>query len=76
MNVTSSGYLPLTSNLSWRAVSIEDFNGDGNADVMVRHSGGAWNQYTLDGALGIQNSAFVPMAGNTAWSMVSGNTAP
>jgi hypothetical protein len=76
MNVTSSGYLPLTSSLSWSPVSVEDFDGDGDADVLVRHVGGDWNLYALDGALGVASSRFVAMTGNLDWIPVSGNVGP
>ena len=43
------GFANLTKMRAWQPVAVGDFNGDGNADVMVRHAEGAWHYYPMAG---------------------------
>ena len=40
----------LTRFPEWQIAGLGDFNGDGPDDVLMRHAGGAWHYYALDGA--------------------------
>ena len=45
-----SGPADLTDNLDWRVAAVADFDGDGNADVLLRHSVTArWFLYPMEG---------------------------
>ena len=43
------GLANITSNLAWQYQGSGDFNGDGNADVLLRHTNGSWFFYPMDG---------------------------
>ena len=45
-----SGPADLTDNLDWRVAAVADFDGDGNDDVLLRHSvTGRWFLYPMEG---------------------------
>ena len=60
----------LTDSLAWQAVGIGDFNGDGQDDVLLRHSGGGWRvQAMADGKVLTVGSGPVDLPGDWAWRM-------
>lgn len=44
-----SGWARLPSHLEWRLAGMGDFDGDGRADVLLRHVRGAWRLYAMNG---------------------------
>ncbi len=49
-SVLKKAQLRLTSNQDWDLVKAADFNGDGQADVLLRHkTSGKWLLYSLNG---------------------------
>ncbi|MBB6545144.1 FG-GAP-like repeat-containing protein [Thalassotalea piscium] len=80
--VSGSGNVGMTSDISWYVVPNEfdeeeeqatpdDFNSDGNADVLLRNTGsGAWYLYHLNGARGFASgSGGVGLPGSTDWEL-------
>jgi len=64
-----SGGLPLTNNSAWAFKAANDFNGDGNMDVLIRNSNGAWYLYHLNGGRGFASgSGGVGMTTHTRWT--------
>ena len=43
------GWTNLPRNVDWRMAGTGDFNGDGRADVLLRHIDGAWQVYSMNG---------------------------
>ena len=43
------GNARITSNPEWRFRAVGDFNGDGKDDVLLRHVGGVWVYYAMNG---------------------------
>ena len=39
----------LTRDLNWQVAGIGDLNGDGNDDVLLRHTDGRWHYYPMNG---------------------------
>ena len=46
---SQSGRAGLPVDLDWRLAGMGDFDGDGRADVLLRHVRGAWRLYAMDG---------------------------
>ena len=44
-----AGWANLPREVDWRVAGVGDFNGDGQADVLLRHIDGAWRHYAMDG---------------------------
>ncbi|WP_286289882.1 FG-GAP-like repeat-containing protein [Thalassotalea piscium] len=63
-----SGGLGLTTGAAWQFKAANDFNGDGNTDVLIRNSNGAWYLYHLNGNRGFAaGSGGVGMTTNGSW---------
>lgn len=65
------GAPPLTRFPEWQIAGPGDFNGDGHADVLVRHAGGVWHYYALDGAEIVgAASGRAQITARTEWQLV------
>ena len=50
LDLAGLGKPDITRNTAWRTAAIDDFNGDGNADVLIRNrDDGRWSMTMLDG---------------------------
>lgn len=67
---TGSGGIAMTANQDYQFKTANDFNGDGNMDVLVRNTvTGTWFLYHLNGNRGFAaNSGGVGMTSNASWS--------
>lgn len=60
----------LETNLDWVAVEVEDFTGDGLADILLRNNvTGAWRMHPMDGKIVVQDENFggVPITRDLSW---------
>ncbi|MCP3663368.1 MAG: hypothetical protein GY696_12885 [Gammaproteobacteria bacterium] len=70
--LAGGGSMLLTSNGDWRLASIGDFNGDGKADVLIRHdTNNAWWYYPMDGNTVLAGGGYVPLTRNGDWEPVN-----
>lgn len=44
-----AGWANLPREVDWRVAGVGDFDGDGQADVLLRHIDGPWRHYAMDG---------------------------
>ena len=66
--ILSEGALAMSTDLGFQIVSIADFNGDGKADALLRHTDGGWMLYALDGDGPAVIASGVPkLMGDTGW---------
>jgi hypothetical protein len=57
----SSGAIVEHDQRMWRPVQIGDFNGDGKADIVVRHKNGDLAMWLMDGATVLSNQPITNM---------------
>jgi hypothetical protein len=73
VNDADTGSIAISTEAAWQTAGVADFNGDGQADVLVRDTGtGQWYLYALNGRtiLDAGASGGVPMAADLAWQPV------
>ena len=61
------GSAQLTSNLDWRLAGIGDLNGDGNDDVLLRHTDGRWYYYPMDGRRHLAGRGSAQLTSDLNW---------
>ena len=67
-----SGWANLPRALDWRVAGIGDFDGDGRDGVLLRHLGGAWRLYPMEGRRAIAERVANPdFTGEAAWRFVA-----
>ena len=63
-----SGWAGLPRDRDWRLAGMGDFDGDGRADVLLRHVRGAWRLYAMDGPQPAQEGPGSPgFTRHTVW---------
>ena len=66
-----SGAADLTTDPDWQFVSNGDYDGDGNADVLLRHADGRWHFHAMNGRERIPAaSGALRMTRNANWRFV------
>ena len=68
--IVTSGPPAMTENPLVTLVSAADFNGDGNADALLRRTDGRWTLYSFSG-LAILNQGTVDMTKNIAYQLIA-----
>jgi len=67
--VIDSAEISIGADMSWQAVGREDYDGDGRADLLMRHSvTGEWHVYLLDGNT-IKSDGLLNMSRSLAWEV-------
>jgi hypothetical protein len=65
-----AGGVAMVNDTAWQTQQVEDFTGDGKADVLLRNtSTGAWFLYALDGVIlpGGGNQGSAPLTSGASW---------
>jgi hypothetical protein len=62
--------LPRVSDLNWHVAGIRDFNGDGQADILWRHSVNGSNVIWLMNAGTIVGSAPLSTVADPNWTVI------
>jgi hypothetical protein len=73
VNDADTGSIAISTEAAWQTAGVADFNGDGQADVLVRDTGtGQWYLYALNGRTiqGGGATGGVPMAADLNWQAV------
>jgi len=71
LTVLQKGYMPFNNSLYWEVAGIGDFNGDGNSDVLIRNTSGAWFSYLMnDDGLTVLQKGSVPFNNSLYWQQV------
>ena len=66
--ILNAGALAMSDDGGFEIVSLADFNGDGKADVLLRHADGSWMLYAIDGdGPSVIASGAPKMVENTDW---------
>ena len=63
----SGGGVGLTTDLAWHVSGVSDFDGDGRADVLLRHENGRWRYYPMDGRTALSGAGMASLTTNLAW---------
>ncbi len=67
-----SGWANLPRSLDWRMAGVGDLDGDGRDDVLLRHVGGNWRLYPMEGRRVVrERESDLGFAVDTAWRFVS-----
>lgn len=69
---TSGALSGVTNDTNWVVQAFADLNGDGNSDILLRNSAGAWFGYLIEGGE-IVESGEVPITSNPAWEFRAAN---
>ena len=68
----ASGFVALPTDLEYRLAGIDDFNGDGMDDVMLRHAQtNRWYYYPMSGREILSGQGEVAMTRNADWRFVA-----
>ncbi len=62
---------PLTRNLDWQVAAIADFNGNGRADVLLRHREGRWYFYPMNGRRYTAGRGVATLTRNRTWQLAA-----
>ena len=66
-SIGATGKLRLERDLNWQLAGIEDFDGDGKDDILLRHTNGTWMGYLMDAST-IRESGQVALTSEVAWT--------
>ena len=68
------GEVLLPEDPAWAVAGVADFNGDGKADVLLRHEDGRWRYYAMDGRSIVEETVPALPADPLAWLAGVGDT--
>ena len=71
VDTNAQGSAALTRNLAWQVAAIADFNGNGRADVLLRHSEGRWYFYPMNGRNYTAGRGGANLTRNLAWHLAA-----
>ena len=71
VDADAQGSVPLTRNLAWQVAAIADFNGNGRADVLLRHPNGRWYFYPMNGRRYTSGRGGANLTRNLAWQLAA-----
>ncbi len=71
IDADAGGGVPLTRNLAWQVAAIADFNGNGRADVLIRHHDGRWFLYPMNGRRVTSGRGTADLTRNLAWQLAA-----
>jgi len=66
------GMAPLMKYPGWRVAGVADFNGDGMADLLIRHAlGRVWYYYPMSGRQILEGQGVVALSSDPAWAVAA-----
>ena len=68
------GEVRLPKDTAWAVAGVADFNGDGKADVLLRHEDGRWRYYAMDGRAIVEEAVPALPADPLVWLAGVGDT--
>ena len=68
------GEVRLPEDTAWAVAGVADFNGDGKADVLLRHEDGRWRYYAMDGRAIVEEAVPALPADPLVWLAGVGDT--
>jgi hypothetical protein len=68
--VAYSAFLPTIADTNWEIQGVDDFNGDGKADVLWRNKATGQNVVWLMNGATVSLAAFLPTIADTDWNIV------
>ena len=71
VDADAQGSAPLTRNLAWQVAAIADFNGNGRADVLLRHRDGRFYFYPMNGRRYTSGRGGANLTRNLAWQLAA-----
>jgi len=70
--LAGEGMASLMQYPGWRVAGIADFNGDGMADVLIRHAlGRAWYYYPMNGRQVLDGQGVAALTADPAWAVTA-----
>ena len=68
--LASTDLVGVNKKTFWSTVATNDFDGDGGADIMLRHTDGRWRLYLTDGPA-IKDSGLIDLKKSPNWQAVA-----